>query len=220
MNIFKERWGSLSFLRRLLLPFLAAAALGAPKQSDTIIKMQWVLQQPGGKAGVKQEEFSRKAKPGPGKELRVLVQANRECTISFAGFTRDGQLLYGSPETVHLPVNIVRDLPTSKKWTFDGYERLAEIDAVIADPNAGDYKAYADLIGKMSQSGISTEVWQAQASALRMWIDGQLQSKTTAQDYTVKENPTEAGGVIRGDLTGQEFMVPPRKTSVVRIRIQ
>ena len=36
----------------------------------------------------------------------------------------------------------------------------------------------------------------------------------------VKENPAEAGGVIRGDLAGQEFMVPPQKTSVVRIRIQ
>jgi hypothetical protein len=219
MSIFQRRRETIPFLRHVPLPFFAAAALCA-QQSGTEIKMQWVLQQPGGKAGVKQEEFSRQAKPGPGKELRVFMLANRECAVSFAGFTRDGQLVYGSPETVLLPANIVKELPLSKKWTFDGHEQLAEFDAVIADPTAADYKSYAALVGKMSQTGIPTDVWQAQAGALREWIDGQLRSKTTALDYTVKDNPADIGGVIRGDLHGQVLVVPPRKTSVVRIRIQ
>jgi hypothetical protein len=182
--------------------------------------MQWVIRQPGGKTGMKQEEFSRQAKPGPGKELRVFMLANRECEVSFVGFTRDGQLLYGPPETVLLPANIVKELPVSKKWTFDGHEQLAEIDAVIADPAAADYKTYSALVGKMTRTGISTEVSQAQAGALREWIDGELRSKTNAGDYTVKDNPADIGGVIRGDLHGQVLKVPPQKTSVVRIRMQ
>jgi hypothetical protein len=205
--------------RTLPLAFLAAAALCA-QQSGTEVTMQWVIRQPGGKTGVKQEEFSRQAKPGPGKELRVFMLANRECAVSFAGFTRDGQLVYGPPETVLLPANVVKELPVSKKWTFDGHEQLAEIDAVISDPAAVDYKPYAALVGKMNQAGISTEVAQAQAGALREWIDGQLRSKTTAVDYTVKDNPADIGGVIRGDLHGQVLKVPEQKTSVVRIRMQ
>jgi hypothetical protein len=212
MNIRQE-------LRYISLPFLAAAALCA-QQSGTEIKMQWALQQPGGKTGVKREEFSKQAKPGPGKELRVFVLANKECTVSFAGFTRDGQLVYGLPETVHLPANIVKELPVSNKWTFDGHEQLAEMDAVIADPAAADFKRYADIIARMSRPGISVEVRQAQAGLLREWLDAEFQSKTTAHDLTVKENPTEIGGLVRGDFSGQTFMVPARKTSVVRIRIR
>ncbi len=210
-------------LRYISLSFLAAAALCAhlwAQQPATEVKMQWALQQPGGKTGVKREEFSRQAKPGPGKELRVFVLANKECTVSFAGFTRDGQLAYGPPETVHLPANIVKELPGPGKWTFDGHEQLAEIDAVMADPAAAEFKRYADLIAKMSQPGISVEVRQAQAGALREWLDTEFQSKTTAHDLTVKENPTEIGGIVRGDFPGQTFMVPARKLSVVRIRIR
>jgi hypothetical protein len=206
-------------LRLACCGLLAAAALYA-QQSGTEVTMQWVIREPGGKTGVKQEEFSRQAKPGPGKELRVFMQANRECAVSFAGFTRDGSLVYGPPETVLLPANIVKELPVSKKWTFDGKEQLAEIDAVIADPATADYKSYSALVGKMNQPGISTEVSQAQAGALREWIDGQLRSKTTAVDYTVKDNPADIGGVIRGDLHGQVLKVPTQKTSVVRIRMQ
>ena len=205
--------------RTLPLLFLAAAALCA-QQSGTEVTMQWVIRQPGGKTGVKQEEFSRQAKPGAGKELRVFMLANRECAVSFAGFTRDGQLVYGPPETVLLPANVVKELPVSKTWTFDGHEQLAEIDAVISDPAAADYKPYATLVGKMNQAGVSTEVSQAQAGALREWIDGQLRSKTTAVDYTVKDNPADIGGVIRGELHGQVLKVQPQKTSVVRIRMQ
>jgi hypothetical protein len=210
---------TLAFLRYVALPLFAAAALWA-QQPGTEIEMKWVVQQPGGKTGVKREEFSRQAKPGPGKEIRVLMEANRECVVSFAGFTRDGQLVYGSPETVVLPANIVKELPVSKKWTFDGHEQLFEIDAVIAYPAAADYKTYAALVARMNQPGIPAEVWQAQAGALREWIDGHLRSKATAADYSVKENPAQIGGVIRGDLNGQVMTVPPQKTSVIRIRMQ
>jgi hypothetical protein len=210
---------TLRFLRYAPLALLAASALCA-QQPGTEVTMQWVVRTPGGKAGANQEEFSKQAKPGPGKELRVFMKANRECAVSFAGFTRDGLLIYGSPEIVVLPANIVKELPVSKKWTFDGQEQLAEIDAVIADPAADDYKGYAALVGKMNQAGISTEVWQAQAGKLREWIDGELRSKTSAVDYTVKDTPADIAGVIRGDLHGQVLKVPPQKISIVRMRMQ
>lgn len=209
---------TLRFLRYVPLALLAAAALCA--QPGTEVTMQWVVRTPGGKTGMKPEEFSKQAKPGPGKDLRVYMLADRECMVSFAGFTRDGQLVYGSPETVVLPANVVKELPVSKKWTFDGHEQLFEIDAVIADPAAVDFKPFAALVGKMSRPGISTEVWQAQAGALREWIDGELQSKSSAVDYSVKDTPVDIGGIVRGDLKGQKLMVAPQKTSIVRIRMQ
>jgi hypothetical protein len=209
----------LRFLCYAPIALMAAGALWA-QAPGTEVEMKWVLQQPGGKTGMKKEEFSIQAKPGPGRELRVLMKANRECEVSFAGFTRDGQLVYGTPETVLLPANVVKELPLSKKWTFDGHEQLFEIDAVIADPAASDYKPYATLVGKMNQAGISGDVWMAQAGALRDWIDGKLRTKGSVVDYSVKENPADIGGVIRGDLNGQVLTVAPQKTSVVRIRMQ
>jgi hypothetical protein len=203
-------------LRCITLALLAATALCA-QQSGTEIKMQWVLQQPGGKTGVKREEFSKQAKPGPDKELRVFVMANKECTVSFAAFTRDGLLVYGPPETVRLAANVAKEFPISKKWTFDGHEQLAEFDAVIADSAAADYKQYAGLVDKMSRPGISVEVRQAQTGALREWLNAKLQSKTTAHDLTVKENPAEVGGLVRGEFKGEALLVPERQTSVVRI---
>lgn len=208
----------MNIIFRLGCVLLSGAALWA-QQSGTDIKMQWVVQQPGGKTGKTRVEFSKQAKPGPGKELRVLVEANKDCTVSFTGFTHDGQLLYGPPETIRLSANVVKELPASKKWSFEGNEKLGEMDAVIADPSSPEYKQYSALVAKM-KPGLPPEVAQAQAAAVRDWIDGQLRSKTTAIDYTVKDDPSEIGGLIRGDFKGQSMMVPAKKTSVVRIRIQ
>jgi len=147
MTIATTVGNAITSLRPLALAVTMIAPLFA-QQSGTEVKMQMVLQQPGGKAGAKQEDFSKQAKPGPGKELRVFVEANRECIVSFAGFTQDGQLVYGPPETIHLLANVVKELPASKKWTFDGHELLAEIDAVIADPAAADFKGLRRTCGQ------------------------------------------------------------------------
>jgi hypothetical protein len=206
----------------MLLPgiaLLSALALCA-QQSGTEIQMQWVVQGPGGKTGTKREEFSKQARPGPGKELRVLVKASKDCTVSFTGFTHDGQLLYGPPETVHLTANAAwKELPAAKEWSFEGNEKLGEMDAVIADPSSPEYKQYSALVAKM-KPGLPPEV--AQAAAVRDWIDGQLRSRTAAVDYSVKDAPGEIGGLIRGDdsKVGQSMTVPAQKTFVVRIRIQ
>ncbi len=201
---------------------LLSAVLLCAQQSGIEIQMQWVVQGPGGKTGTKREEFSKQAKPGAGKELRVLVKASRACTVSFAGFTHDGQLLYGPPETVQLSANAAwKELPAAKKWSFEGNEKLGEMDAVIADPASPEYKQYSALVAKM-KPGLPPEVAQAQAAAVRDWIDGQLRSKTTAVDYTVKDTPGQIGGSIRDAdaKVGQSMTVPAQKTSVVRIRIQ
>lgn len=204
---------------KIFFLMLSAAALYA-QEAGTEIKMQWVVQGPGGKTGSKREEFSKQAKPGPGKELRVLVQASKGCTVSFAGFTHDGQLLYGPPETIQLSPGAWKELPASAKWTFEGTEKLGEMDAVIADPASPEYKQYAALVAKM-KPGLPADLLQAQAGAVREWIDGRLRSKNTSFDYTVKENPGQIAGLIRGeDSSSQSMMVPPQKTSVVRIRIQ
>jgi len=191
------------------------------QQGGIEFKAQLLLQQPGGKAGGKQEEFSKQARPGPEKVLLLRVMADQECLASVAGFTRDGQLVYGVPEIVQLSANVIKAMPVSKKWTFNGTEQLAEMDLVVADPKSFEFRTYSDLVGKMSRPGLSDEVRQAQAGAIREWIDTRLRSGTTAQNYSVKENPVQVGGVVRGDgLPGPSIPVPAQKTTILRIRIQ
>src|SRR5277367_3304713 len=105
-------------------------------------KAQLLIEWPSGKAGAKQEEFSKQARPGPDKELHLRVFAEQDCVASVAGFTRDGQLVYGAPEIVHLPANLIKVLPVSQKWTFYGSEQLAELDLVIADPKSPEFQTY------------------------------------------------------------------------------
>jgi hypothetical protein len=201
---------------------LVSAAVLCAQQPDIRIQMQWLVQEPGGKTGTLREEFSKQAAPGPRKELRLLVKASRDCTVSIAGFTHDGRLLYGPPETVQLSANGPwKELPATKKWSFEGSEKLGEMDAVIADPSSPDYRQYATLVAKM-KPGLPPEVSQAQASAVRDWIDSRLRSTTTSVDYTVKHDPGQIGGVLRTDdsSVGQTMIVPAQKTSVARIRIQ
>ncbi len=203
-----------------MLPFLLPAALWAQHHA-TDFKVQLLVQHSGGPTGTVREEFSKQAKPAAGKELRMLVLASRDCYVSVAGFARDGQLVYGVPEVVSLQSNVVKELPRASKWKFEGPEGLSEMDVVVADPDAEDFKSYSDLVSKMNQPGLAADVREAQAGALREWIDDQLQSKTTAQDYTVKQNPQQLGGLLRGaDLPGEPITVPPLRISVIRIRIR
>jgi hypothetical protein len=95
----------------------------------------------------------------------------------------------------------VKELPISKKWTFDGHEQLFEIDSVIADPAAVDYEPYAALVGKMTGGNLHRSVAGTGRRLARM-------------------DPADIGGVIRGDLQGQKLMVPPQKTLIVRIGMQ
>ena len=209
-----------SVIQTLVVALSVPAALWAQHHS-TEFKVQLIVERAGAPAASAREEFSKQTKPGAGKELRILMLASRDCQASVAAFTRDGQLVYGVPEIVALQSHVVKELPSSNKWKFDASEQLAEMDVVVGDPAAPDFKTYSDLVSKMNHPGLASDVRDAQAGAVREWIDSQLESKTTAQDYTVKENPQQLGGLMRGaDLPGQPIMVPPLRISVIRIRIQ
>ena len=190
-----------------------SAQTGAAK-----IWVQLIVIEPGGKTGANRLEFSRKTKPAPGKQLKVRVSADGQCTISAAAFTKDGQLVYGVPEIVQLPDNKAEELPRDTTWTFDGHEGLEEIDLIVSDPGAGDFKDYQELIKKMAQS--TGDVRKLQAGALRRWVDAHLKTSTTAADYSVKEEPTQVGGMLRGEAAaGQEVSIPAKKSTVIRLRI-
>ena len=204
--------------------FLMAGCLSccvfAPAQTAAAkARVQAVILEPGGKTGMRRTEFSKQARPGPGKELKVLVSADGSCALSVTAFTKDGQLLYGTPETVQLQDAKVKELPLNSRWTWDGHEGLEEIDIIAADPGAADYKTYEELVKKMAQGGIGDDVRKMQVRRMRQWVDDHLRSSTTAVDYSIKEQPTEVGGMVRGGLTGQEVSVPSKKSAVIRLRI-
>jgi hypothetical protein len=209
-------------VRKTFWLLVAVMSLGFPalaQTTTTSVRVQIVIVEPGGKAGAKKVDFSKQAKPGPGKELKILISSDRKCTISPAAFTKDGQLLYGVPEIVQLPDDKTAELPLNSKWTWDGHEGLEEIDVIVAEPGAADYKPYEELVKKMGQSGISDDVRRLQAGAMRRWIDQRLKSPATAADYSIKNLPTEVGGMVRGEPTGQEIAVPAKRSTVIRLRI-
>lgn len=208
-------------MKKMFLVFTAlfvsewmASAQVAPAK----IWVQVIVVEPGGKTGSTQQEFSKRAKPGAGKQLKVRVSADRNCTVSAAAFTKDGQLVYGVPEIVQLLDNKAKELPQNLKWTWDGHESLEEIDLIVAGPGADDHKEYQELVKKMGQS--TDDVRSLQTGAMRRWIDAHLKSSTTAADYSVKEEPTQVGGMIRGDAAaGQEVSIPAKKSAVIRLRV-
>ena len=206
-------------LRALIAGCISCCVLAMAQTTAPKARVQVVILEPGGKAGMRRVEFSKQAKPGPGQELKVLVSADGNCTVSLAAFTKDGQLLYGTPEIVQLQDAKIKELPLNTKWIWDGHEGLEEIDLIVAGPGAADYKAYEELVKKMGQAGISDDVRRFQLRRMREWIDDHLRSSTTATDYSIKEQPTDVGGMLRGDVTGQEVSVPPKKAAVIRLRI-
>jgi hypothetical protein len=204
---------------RLLMAGTIPGCLMFAETTVTKAHVQVVVLEPGGKAGLKRVEFSKQAKPGQGKELKVLVSADGNYAVSLVAFSKEGQLVYGVPEIVQLPDGKTKELPLTSKWTWEGHEGLEEIDVIVADPGAGDYKAYEELVKKMGQGGISDDVRRLQAGKMRQWIDEHLRSTTTASGYSIKNQPTEVGGMTRGGVTGQEISVPAKSSTVIRLRI-
>ncbi len=181
-------------------------------------RVQVVVVEPGGKAGSKVTDFSKAAKPGPGKELKVIVTPDAKCIVSVAAFNKDGQLVYGAPETAQ-GSDLTLELPAHRKWTWEGAEGVTEIDVIFAYPEAADFQAFDALVKKMN--GASEEVRSMQAGAVRRWIESKLKSAATAADYSVKDAPTAVGGVMRGNNIerGQKVSIPEKQTTVLRIRV-
>jgi hypothetical protein len=207
-------------VRLMLAALTAFAALHAAEHA---VRVRVVVVEPGGKSGSKMLSFSNESRPGPGKEIRVFVDAIDHCTISVVAFSADGQLVYGMPENIDATPSKTIDLPRGRKWTWTGAERLAEIDIVVAGRASSDYKAYSDLLGKMQQAQ-TDELRRLQAGALHRWLDARLKSASTAADYKLMQRSIPVAGLTRQDGPlepglGHELPIAEHICTVLRLRI-
>jgi len=199
-----------------------AAGLVAPAKAESgDVHVQLTIVQPGLKGGIRQTEFSKQARPGPHRELKLLMAAEIQAAAVALPFNREGRLAYESaPEIAHLAMNSKQEIPAEGKWTFEGPENLAEIDVVLAGPDTPDFEELAKLIHTMKLSPAASPLHRQQLGALHRWLDAHSQRSSTAADYTVKAAPAEIAGMVRGDVAGQAVPLSPNSCAVVRIRIE
>ncbi len=196
--------------RSLLVAFVLLPRLFA--QSETQLNVQLIVVQPTGKIS-----FSKKARPGWGKQLRVRVSSTGACVVSVVALAANGQLAYEQPETVHLTgATSQQDLPAAGRiWKWEGNEGLVEIDLVAAAPNSPDYKDFSSLLAKIARRS-PEDLHRMQVHALRGWIDKHL--PLNSADYAVREQPVPVAGPTRGDSV-QTIGIPPRQVAILRIRV-
>lgn len=201
---------------KLFCLLLSASLLHAASKAS----VELVLVEPGGKAGTRRMSISRKAAPGPGKELRVLVVGSAESLVSVVALTKKGDLV-SVPEVTTLTAGKARELPEGARWNWDVAEKVSDVYVILAPQGAGDFAAYRTLVSKMNDSANSAELRRLQTSAVVRWIESQLKSPTSAADYSMKAEPTPMGGLIRGtEGFGAPVDVPDGRSVVMRIRLE
>jgi hypothetical protein len=200
-----------------LLALLASSAVCANRARVEVLVIE-----AGGKAGVRRVTLSRRAAPGPGKELRVLVAPEAEVLASAAAFNKKGELAFDVLEVAVLKAgDKPRELPDGAVWNWNVPDQVSDIYVVLAAPGATDFASYRALVSKMKTNASSPELRKMQAGALLRWIESHLKVPTTAADYSIKAEPTPMGGLIRGtDNVGVPVDVPDGRSVVMRIRLE
>ncbi len=182
-----------------------------------------VTQPPPQRGMFKAFTFSKQAKPSPGAELRLWLLANRECGAVAVAFTRDGKLAYaGSPEKAALAPRKLQQIPApEKKWAWEGYENIAEIDVILAGAGSPDFQELSKLADAMHDANLADAVRRRQVASLRQWIDAHSQNKSSLTDYSIKPEAGQVGAILRSDepLNGLKVAIPANGYSVIRIKL-
>jgi len=205
-----------------LIPWLWLSA--APQDSQDAHVML-VISEAGPRGVARQSEFSKQAKPGAGKELRIWIESGRQCRAVVAAFNRDGRMAYdGLPLETPLKEHSNNQIPLAggSKWTWDGHENLAEMDVILLSGDSSDTRDLSKLVEAMRDSSIAEAVRKRQSADLRRWIGAHGQNPSSASDYSVKSTPEVMGGMIRGIdcewcKTAQKIPVPANGIAMVRI---
>jgi hypothetical protein len=205
-----------------------AASLVLAQQDRTEAHVMLMLSEPGPRRIMKEVEFSKQAHPGPDKALTLLIESSRSCRAVVAAFNKEGLLAYdGQAVNILVKENHTNRIPTveAPKWTWDGHEKLSEIDVILLAENSPDSGDLSRLVDAMRDSGLSDAVRKRQAGSLHRWIDAHSQSSSAASDYTLKSGPVLIGGTVRGEgcdwcKSAKPVSIPGGGSAVIRIRLE
>ena len=187
-----------------------------------------VVSEPGPRRIMKDVDLSKQAHPGPDKTLKLFVESSRACRAMVAAFNEDGSIAYsGLPVNIDVKENRNNQIPTvdAPKWTWDGHEKLSEIDVVLLVDNSPELDELSRLVDAMRDPTLADAVRKRQINSLRRWIDAHSQSASAASDYTLKSGPVLIGGTVRGEgcdwcKSAKAISIPRGGSAVIRIRFE
>jgi hypothetical protein len=186
-----------------------------------------VVSEPGARGVTKQIEFSKEAKPGPGKELSAWIQSSRPCRAVVVAFDRNGRVAYNDLPSLHtIREHSSNQLPPEGgvKWAWQGPEQLAELDLVLISGDPPDTHALMDLMRAMHDAPNSDALRKRQDTELRHWLDARTKGQSSVSDYSVKPTPEVIGGMMRGEgcdwcKSAQKVPMPANGFSIIRIHL-
>jgi hypothetical protein len=198
------------------------------QQDRTEAHVMLMLSEPGPRRIVKEVEFSKQAQPGPDKTLSLLVESSRPCRAVVAAFNKEGLIAYdGRTENILVKEFYTNRIPEveAPKWTWDGHEKLSEIDVILLAENSPDLGELSRLVDAMRDTGLADAVRKRQVGSLRRWIDAHSQGASAASDYTLKSGPVLIGGTVRGMgcdwcKSAKPVSIPGGGSAVIRIRLE
>jgi len=210
-----------------LIVILAASVVLA-QQDKTEAHVMLMVSEPGPRRIMKEVEFSKQAHPGPDKTLKLLVESGRSCRAVVAAFNEEGLIAYdGLPVNILVKENRNNQIPAveAPKWTWDGHEKVSEIDLILLVENSPELGELSRLVDAMRDPGVAEPVRKRQITSLHRWIDTHAESTSAGSDYTLKSGPVLIGGTVRGEScdwckSAKKISIPGGGSAVIRIRLE
>jgi hypothetical protein len=220
--------GGFQWIFRNALTVVVVAPLVLAQQDKTEAHVMLMVSEPGARRIMKEVEFSKQAQPGADKMLKLLVESSRSCRAVIAAFNKEGSVAYdGLPVNILVKENRNNQIPSvdAPKWTWDGHEKLSEIDVVLLAENSPELAELSRLVDAMRDPALADAVRKRQLVFLHRWIDTHAQSTSAASDYTLKSGPVLIGGTVRGEgcdwcKSAKTVSIPGGGSAVIRIRLE
>jgi hypothetical protein len=213
---------------RSALTVVVVAPLVLAQQDKTEAHVMLMVSEPGPRRIMKEVEFSKQAHPGPDKTLKLLVESSRSCRAVIAAFNKEGLVAYdGLPVNSLVKENRNNQIPAveAPQWTWDGHEKLSEIDLILLAENSPELAELSRLVDAMRDPAVADAVRKRQLASFHRWIDTHAQSASAASDYTLKSGPVLIGGTVRGEgcdwcKSAKTVAIPGGGSAVIRIRLE
>lgn len=213
---------------------LAGLALTAPcawisanPQDGRDAYVMLMVSEPGPRGIALQSEFSKQAKPGAGKELKLRIESGCQCKAVIVNFNSQGRTAPDRlPAEIVVKEHSVNQFPPpgGGSWTWEGPGNFGEIDVIFISGDPPDTRELSKLLGAMKETPAAEALRRKQDAELRRWIDAHAQNPSVAADYTVKPSPEIIGGMVRGEecawcKAAQRVSIPVNGFAIVRIHI-
>jgi hypothetical protein len=147
----------------------------------------------------KEAAFVMSAPAGPGKTVRVYVDASDKCSVLVAPMTKDGKLVNGwRPQLSEVPAEFEEILlPKSPvKWDWSTASGPFDVYVLFLQPGSKEIEEVKKLVDAMQNAKADDRILAMQSAKLKELI-GRLSTDKEKPNQAPLNQP-EVGGVFRG----------------------